>query len=204
MSAETPWQRTAPRFLGLVEHGDRPLEVLVVAELEHRGQSAADDDRVERVEVEVGEPRGVFEQCSELGRAQEAHRDQVVGRPLGRVARIGQRVDHDAAAVGAGDGDVVASAPERVVGVGQLGGPEAHGPPGCGRGPGISDDHEHPRAPGGRHVDDLVMGVSVLDGHGAHVNHLVVGQAPRGAAVAGVACARRRGEGAVVGGKHAA
>jgi hypothetical protein len=138
MSAETPWHRTAVgRFLGLVEGRDRALEVGVLAELEHRRLAAAHDERVEAVEVEVCELRRVLEQRCQFGRAQEAHRDQVVGRPLRGVARVRERVDLDPAAVGAGDGDLVADVRERVVGVRQLSGPEADRPAGRRGGRGV-------------------------------------------------------------------
>jgi hypothetical protein len=97
------------RLLGLVEGGDRPLQVLVLPKLEHRRVSATDDERVELVQLEVGKPGRVLEQHDQLGRVQEAHRDQIVCRPLGRVARVGKRVDLDLAALRAGDCHVVAN-----------------------------------------------------------------------------------------------
>jgi hypothetical protein len=76
------------RSLGLVERRDRTLQVLVLAELEHRRESTADEDRVELVQIEVAELGRVFEQGDQLGCVQKAHRDQVIGRPLRLVARI--------------------------------------------------------------------------------------------------------------------
>jgi hypothetical protein len=150
------------RLAGLVEAGDRRLELRVVAELEHRPLAAAHDQRVERVEVHVAQRRRALQLRDELRRAQRAQGDQVVGAPARRVARVAERVDLDLAALGRRDRHLVAALGELVVGVEQLGGPEAHGPAERGGGPGVGHDHEDVRAViGVGDVDDLVMRVGL-------------------------------------------
>src|SRR5262245_34976953 len=153
------------RLLGLVEGGDSPLQALVLAELKHRCLTAADDERVEGVEVEVGEPGRVLEELGQLGSVEEAHRDEVVGRPFRLVARVREGVELDLAAVRAGDRDAVPHAGELVVGVGQLGGPDTDRPAGRRRDRRVRDHHQDRRTPAGRDIDGLVMLLCVLRGY---------------------------------------
>jgi hypothetical protein len=130
------------RLLGFVEAPQRGLQVGVVAEAEHRRLPAADDDRVVLVEVEVGQARGVAQAGRLLLGAQVAEAEDVLGGVARLVAWIAHAVDLDLAAVGAGDGHVVAGLGELVEGMEELGGPEAHRPSGRGRGGRVGDDHQ--------------------------------------------------------------
>src|SRR5213596_482064 len=145
-----------------------PVTVRPSTVLEHRRLPAGDDDRVEALEVEVAQRGRVLEQARDLGRVERAHRDQVVGAPARLVAGIAERVDLDPAALGRRDRDVVALLGELVERVEELGGPEADGQAGRRRGRRVGDDDQDAGAGGGRRdVDDLVMGLGVLDAHRA-------------------------------------
>lgn len=102
----------------------------VTAEGVHRRLSAGKENGVEVGGVERVECRAVFEQCRVLGRGQEAQGDQVVGRVAAFVAGVGEAVNRDLAALGAGYGNVVTRLDEAEVGVRYLGDPGADRPAG--------------------------------------------------------------------------
>jgi hypothetical protein len=153
------------RLLGLVEGGDRALQVLVIAELEHRPLAAAHHQGVVVVEVEVRQLWGLLEQGRDLGRVEGPHRDQVVRRPSALVTRIRELVGVDPAAVRARDGHLIPRLGELVERVEQFGRPEAHRPAGGRRRSRVRHHHQHVR-PAARagDVDGLVVRVAgILD-----------------------------------------
>jgi hypothetical protein len=117
---------------------------------EHRALAAGDDDGVD---VEVVDTARVVVQFHELGVVEVATADDVVGLPAAGVVGVGHGVGLASAAVGAEDLDLVAGFGELEVGVGQLGPPEPHRPPGSGRHGGVGDDDGDALWLGG--VDDV-------------------------------------------------
>src|SRR5689334_11759220 len=145
---------------GLVELDELAVQLGGVGEGEHRALAARHDERVVGVDVELGDGAGVLDQLAEGRVVLVAAGDLVLGLPPAGVVGVAHGVPLAVAAVGGVDVDLPTGLGEGVVRVGQLGPPEADGPAGGGRDPGVGDDDRGPLGPGGVH------GVEVAVAHG--------------------------------------
>jgi len=124
----------------LVELDELLVEIARLLEGEHRRLPACHDDRVELGDADLGDRLGLFDERREARGRDKPHADQIAGRVAARIARVAHAVGFALAAGGAEHFDLVPGFVERVVGVGQLGPPEADGPSRGRRGRGVRDD----------------------------------------------------------------